>query len=210
MQSERLTLVERYFRLNSSYRARTRSFIGNGLSTSLWDDNWTREVLSLKYPNMASFISAPSLSVKEVFEAPDLSSLFNLPLSSEALSELEDMQDWLDGHEFNDNIEDNWALVFDGAILLVKKYYKDKFDTSRVHKIFAKLWKCGCMMRIKFFGWLMLINRLNARAIVLRKKLLPDQLYQCVMCSDVYLEDVDHLFFRCDFAGACWNVIGVP
>jgi hypothetical protein len=49
-------------------------------------------------------------------------------------------------------------------------------------------------MIIKFFGWLLLMNRLNTSVVLLRKKLLQEHNSHCVMCRDEEDEDIDHLF----------------
>jgi len=33
--------------------------------------------------------------------------------------------------------------------------------------------------------------------------------FDCVLCDSSVEEEVDHLFLRCDFAKACWNLVGL-
>jgi hypothetical protein len=69
------------------------------------------------------------------------------------------------------------------------------------------IWKSSCIPRIKFFAWLVLVDRLNTKTMLRRRHLNieDDTLY--VLCSTGMEEDIDHLFFECPFTVQCWNYI---
>jgi len=72
------------------------------------------------------------------------------------------------------------------------------------HPIFARLWKSKCTPRIKFFGWLIMIDRLNTKTMLRHRNLnVEDNYVLCVLCADRYEEDVDNLFFTCQFSKRC-------
>jgi len=59
------------------------------------------------------------------------------------------------------------------------------------------------MNRIKFFAWLILVDRLNTKSMLKRRNMLAEEEVNCVMCNPGEEEDIDHLFFSCPFAQQC-------
>jgi hypothetical protein len=75
-----------------------------------------------------------------------------------------------------------------------------QFSTiSRLH-LFSK--RCGMPStpRIKFFMWLLVVDHMNTRGMLLRRNYNVQPNANCVMCSLALEEDIDHLFFGCPFA----------
>lgn len=72
------------FRLNTLFRGVTKCQLGDGKTVCCWDDLWANGILSHKYPRLASFFRAEGDSVFDIVHAPDLDSIFMLPLSEEA------------------------------------------------------------------------------------------------------------------------------
>jgi hypothetical protein len=66
----------------------------------------------------------------------------------------------------------------------------------------------GDINKHKFFGWLLLWDRLNTRNLLRRKKMILDN-YSCVLCSQNTEETLYHLFFLCPFSIACWGPINI-
>lgn len=60
---------------------------------------------------------------------------------------------------------------------------------------------------IKFFAWLVLMDRLNTKSMLRRNLNIQDDTL-CIMCNSGAEEEIDHLFFQCPFAGQCWASIG--
>jgi hypothetical protein len=56
-----------------------------------WDDLRMSSIISNTYPRLASFAKNEDASVAEIMQAEDLDSIFFLPLSQQALHELEDL-----------------------------------------------------------------------------------------------------------------------
>lgn len=69
------------FRLHNLYRGVARCSIGDGSTVLFWDDAWSQEVLSNKYPHLFSFAHSDHSSVKHIMDAQDLESIFFLPLT---------------------------------------------------------------------------------------------------------------------------------
>lgn len=65
-------------------------------------------------------------------------------------------------------------------------------------------------MKVKVFGWLLLIDRLNTRDMLDRKHCAPDGSdLTCVICSSGARETLQHLFFHCTFSSECWAQFGI-
>ena len=76
-------------RLSVLYRGIARCQLGDGSTVLIWEDLLFTELLSLKYPSVFSFVRNKRISVKEVMEIDDLDSLFSLPLSEQAYTQLQ-------------------------------------------------------------------------------------------------------------------------
>ena len=61
--------------------------------------------------------------------------------------------------------------------------------------------------RLKFFAWLILLDRLTLETCF-KGGIFMSSLTLCVLCNDQVLEDVNHLFFDCPFSTICWQKLG--
>jgi hypothetical protein len=143
---------------------------------------------------LVSFALSPPISILDVMAVPNLCSIFTLPMSIQVHNELAGLEERLEQMVYNNHQMDSWILLNGSIIFSVKNYYKGKFKGIQVPKSFPKIWKCRCTMRIKLFGWLTLVNRLNTRDILRRKNLLQGHSSFCTLCQDVRVEDIEHLF----------------
>ena len=64
-------------------------------------------------------------------------------------------------------------------------------------------------MKIKVFGWLFLMDRVNTRDLLDRKHCaLLSASISCSLCQENARETREHLFFDCAFSKGCWNRLG--
>ncbi len=64
--------------------------------------------------------------------------------------------------------------------------------------------------KVKVFGWLLLIDRLNTYDMLDRRHCSPENAsLSCVLCSTGMRETTLHLFFQCPFSSECWAQFGV-
>ena len=89
------------------------------------------------------------------------------------------------------------------------RYYNLVFQHFPVSPIFKRLWQSKCTPRLKFFAWLLLVDRLNTRNMLLRRHYNVHPNSWCVLCSTQEVEDLNHLFFTCPFALSCWNKLSI-
>ena len=190
-------------RLNVLYRGIAKCSLGNGSTILFWEDLWCPVVLNQSFPNLFQQVISGSTSVREILHAPDLASIFNLPLSQQAFDELLDLQDLISAIPYDTTENDHWSFVWGNDKYSSQKFYKLAFSTLDVPRSFSLLWKCQCTPRIKFFPWLVLVDRLNTKTMLRRKNCNMQGGLHCVLCHLRTDEDIEHLFFVCPFAVRC-------
>jgi hypothetical protein len=195
-------------RLNILFRGIAKCEIGDGRTVCFWDDIWTNHVLSYRYPRLNSYARSKGASVYEILHAEDLDSIFLLPLSTEALVEFEELQNLLQQLEYDETLQDKWMPIW-GSRYTSKKYYSYVFKNVEAHPIFKIIWKSRCIPRVKFFAWLIFVDRLNTKDMLQRRNMQVQGTQACVLCDMGSLETLEHLFFDCPFAKECWQKIGV-
>ena len=83
--------------------------------------------------------------------ADDLDAIFHLPLSQQALEELEQLQLVMQDITYDPSEKDVWLMIWGGEFTS-KKYYNFVYDSVQAQPVFRALWKSGCTPRIKFFA----------------------------------------------------------
>ena len=196
-------------RLNVLYRGIAKCTIGDGSTIAFWGDLWSTDILSEKFPRLFSFAINPDISVKEIIMAQDLDSIFHLPISGQASQELGDLQDLLLSSDYDLASNDSWSFMWGNQLYSSNRYYNLVFQHFPVSPIFKRLWQSKCTPRLKFFAWLLLVDRLNTRNMLLRRHYNVHPNSWCVLCSTQEVEDLNHLFFTCPFALSCWNKLSI-
>jgi hypothetical protein len=156
---------EDILRLNILFKGIATCDLGNGASVCFWDDLWLDGVLSQKYPRLASFAKSDGISVLQVMQAEDLDTLFMLPLSEQALDELEALQEQLRETQYDQEGTDRWTPIW-GNTYTSRRYYSHVFSGIEAHPIFKVVWKSRCNPRVKFFAWLILVDHLNTKEML--------------------------------------------
>jgi hypothetical protein len=164
-------------------------------------------VLAISFPRLASFALNSAASVKEVLEAEDLYAIFFHPLSQEAFQELRQLQEILPHLELDINSRDQWKPD-SGKDYSVKKFYNLVLDLIQAHPIFKSVWKSRGTPRVKFFIWLILVDRLNTKTMLSRRHIGERSNDHYVLCNLSDNETLEHLFFLCPIAVQCWNRLG--
>ena len=159
----------------------------------------------MKLPNLYSFVRDQRISVKNVLQVEDLDSLFMLPLCAQAFAEFQDLEAELQALPLAVGQHDVWSFIWGNSVYSSSKFYALVFKNMDVEPSFSWLWKSKCTPRIKFFGWLLLVDRLNTRNMVRRRHFHLDSGNACAMCNTSAEEDIFHLFFNCTFATSCWQ-----
>lgn len=95
---------------------------------------------------------------------------------------------------------DEWILCWGDAEFKPRKYYKFLFKNVNAPAYITKIWKSKCIMRHKVFAWLMLLDRVNTRDLLLRRHFFIGEDHACLLCNNTALETNKHLFYECTFA----------
>lgn len=178
---------------------------GNGKSTLLWKDHWNGNLLASQYPELLLFFKIDRSSISFAKQAVDFSSLFHLPLSTQAFLQFQLVQGLLYDLILTSE-EDSWLYIWNSGHYSSVKAYKQLMGTCSVPPSFKWLWACACQSRHKVFFWLLLRDRLNSRNILRRKGCQLED-YSCVLCDQGAEETIQHLFWTCPFAQECWSFI---
>jgi hypothetical protein len=103
---------------------------------------------------------------------------------------------------------DIWAYDW-GDSFTSARYYKHIHSSIQVMPAFKLLWKSSCMMRVNFFAWLLLVDRLNTRDMLHRRHWKVTEDTHCVLCPTRARETRMHLFFECNFSQRIWNYLQI-
>lgn len=148
------------------------------------------------------------MSVKEVSEASCLADIFVIPVSQAAAQELDDLRDLVHNFSLSDVI-DQRIFCWGSSKYAATKLYKLAFLNMPSSPLFQVVWKSKVTPRIKFFAWLILMDRLNTKNMLARRNFNVQPNSLCVLCHDNQEETIDHLFFACSFAKRCWDKLGI-
>ena len=139
----------------------------SGDSVVFWLDRWqfNNEVVIMqqRFPRLHSFVIDDTLTIKDVMELPDPTDNFHLPLSVEAFEEFNQLQALMPLINLHEGVNDVWKWPSRTGDYRSRIYYLFCFSEVVVDPIFGWIWKCSCTLKLKVFGWLLLMDRLNTR-----------------------------------------------
>ena len=181
-----------------------------GDNVLFWKDLWLDEILTDTHPRAFSYARNEDCSVKDFLTINSLEEQFYLPLSSQALEEVQDMQGLMAQITFDNsqNAKDVWSYTWGSREFSAKKYYNFYFRDMRAHKTYQWLWKSKVTTKIKVFGWLVLSDRLNTRNMLKRRHYNIGTNLSCLLYGQKE-EDIDHMILTCPFSRSCWATFGL-
>ena len=87
------------FKLADSYRAIPTATVNQGDSILFWSDSWilhnSNRPLRDRLPHLFSFVKDDKISAMDFLDSEDVTSMFHLPISSTAASELDHLLLWV-------------------------------------------------------------------------------------------------------------------
>ena len=116
-----------------------------------------------------SFVIDDKVSVRDVLHTLDMSELFHLPLSPEAMEEMITVQNGLLHMDTDDSLNDSWSWIPGKGKFSAKSYYATMHAHLPVDMPAKWIWESRSTMKIKVFAWLMLNDRLNTRDLLVRR-----------------------------------------
>jgi hypothetical protein len=166
--------------------------------------------MQIKYPRLFSFAKEKKISVAQFLLNNNLESQFHLPLSEQAFQEYQNLQDYIQTIQVHHGTKDSWRYIWGSNIYTSSKFYNFPYRNFQPLAPFIWIWDSKCSNKLRVFSWLLLMDRLNTRNILKRKKhKLEGNNYNCVLCNSNVEETAFHLFFSCTFSRACWQHLGI-
>lgn len=159
------------------------------------------------FPELYSFVKKPTLSLKAVWEQPEFSEHFNLPLSLQAYEQMQELSKILVQLDLEQG-KDIWTYIWGNGNYSTSKAYKVMEGNINVDRVYKWLWQSSCQPKHLVFFWLLLKDRVNTRGTLKRRNMILDS-YVCELCILQKEETSFHLFIRCNFAKECWRSIGL-
>jgi len=196
--------------LCDKFRGIATCTVGNGSTVLFWLYVWNGFFLQEKLPRLFTFAKNQKISVAAFLSTPDMSTLFHLPLSEQAYQEFQELQEIIQSVQMTQTDKDQWHYIWGSSKYTSKSFYNHLYKDFHPPKPFLWIWKSRCCNKLRVFSWLLLMDRLNTRSLLKRKKFKIDgNNYNCILCTTQREETALHLFFTCPFATSCWQQIGI-
>ncbi|GJN29935.1 hypothetical protein PR202_gb18201 [Eleusine coracana subsp. coracana] len=146
-------------------------------------------------------------TVAQVFTA-GIEAGLQLRLSRVARQELEAVTAIMESTSLTDASDTRCNDLFckDGTLSTAALYNLTMSATDPGCSFFTFIWKNRAPSKVQFFGWLMVQERVQCKANLLKKSIVDND--TCEVCANAR-EDTNHIFFQCSFACEFWRTIGV-
>ena len=152
------------------YRSITKSEVHNGKLTLFWKYFWCEnELLCDKFPHLYSYVLNEDSSVAEMASIQAPGHHFALPLLVQAFEEREQIQQILDSVDHDSLENDSHIFSWGNKTYTSAKYYNFIFARAPQNKVLQSIWKSRCLPKLRVFVWLLLMDRLNTKDLMLRK-----------------------------------------
>ena len=194
-------------KLSPIYRGVATCSIGNGTTTLFWKDDWNSIILQDRFPCLYSFVLEEDISVADFISSEDSLQSFYLPLSNQAYQEWQELQGIIATVQPS-NEKDSWVYKW-GHKYSAKKFYNFCFQDINPPAPLLWIWKSKLWPKLKFFLWLLMVDRLNTRNMLKRRKFNIGNNFDCPLCDSGQEETLEHLFFKCQFSISCWSQINI-
>lgn len=179
-------------KLLSKFKNFTVISIENGQSCLFWTDNWRSTSPATLAPELLSYAKNKLLSVSMVANTEVFSELFHLPVSNEALVQMQSL-----GNDVSLLVltatNDKWSYRWGSSNFSSSKIYKELMEHLLCTQYLNGFGRtpvnpntkcsCGCYSKTG-----------------LRRKHMAIQSYNCVLCNCATEETFEHLFLNCNFA----------
>jgi hypothetical protein len=206
--SEEGTHLASLQRLLPNYRLLTTMEVGDGHTTSFWHDCWTAlGPLAEAYPTLNTHARRGEASVRHVLSS-SLHHDFVLRLSYVASTELGTLDCLLGDVVLTNGTDVRRCLWEDVASKLSSAALYKTVTASKVECVYYKfIWENCAPPNVKFFGWLLVQNRIQTKENLLKKHCLDND--TCEVCDIGATESAAHLIVGCPFSPGFWHWLGI-
>jgi hypothetical protein len=190
------------------YRAITTCSVVSGRDTSFWSDAWLGEDdLATRFPVLFNHVKNVEASVRDVVEA-GVEPCLVPRLTPQAREELRELQAALLQVTLQEGGDQRYCPMADENNKLLSKplYQVLRARSDNMDARAAFVWESRAPPRVQFFGWLVNRSRLQCRANLARRKIVPDD--RCEVCGES-TETTAHILLQCEFAARFWEELGM-
>jgi hypothetical protein len=192
------------------YRSISKVQLGDGGRCGFWLDDWLPlGALHAAMPALYSHTTDVRISIRDVLRL-GLSTVLVPRLTTAVESERRRLATLLDSVRLNDgpNVRVLTRCGSPSGRLRSAELYKLVGFGGVQAPLASFVWDSHAPARVKFFGWLLSLGRIQTRDSLLQKNILARAAIGCPVCPAV-LETANHLVFGCPFAQAFWTSAGV-
>jgi hypothetical protein len=131
-------------------------------------------------------------------------------LSEQAYHEYQGLQEYIQTIQVEQDTKDSWSYLWGSSNYTSSRFYHLPYKNYSLLLPFSGFGIQSAATNSRVFSWLLLMDRLNTRNILRRKKLkLEGNNYKCVLCSNNVEETAHHLLFSCHSNQECWQQLGI-
>jgi hypothetical protein len=177
----------------------TTCSVQNGKSVFFWHDTWLLpENLATAYPALYSHHTQPNALICDVLQN-DFSTGLRCRLTNAATEQLASLSNLLQDVHLSDGPDTR--SMRDGSTFSTKSAYLHMQHQLQDPEA-SQIWNSKVPKKVKVFGWLLHLNKINTRANLLHKHIISSDI--CPRCQ-AQPEDRNHLFFSCPASAAIWR-----
>jgi hypothetical protein len=171
--------------------------IGNGTTVMFWSEVWNSNIMEQKIPRLCCYAKNKNISVASSIQNNYFEQQVHVPLSVQAFQEYQQMHDIIQQTQISSGAKDIWSYLWGTASYSASKFYHLPYKNVQPPRPFLWIWNFSCSNKVRVFSWLLLMDRLNGRNILRRKKhKLEGNNYNCVLCPNGREETTFYLFFH--------------
>lgn len=147
-------------KLCNMFRGFVKCNIGDGSTVLFWYDLWNGNILESKYQDSTLL--------------PEIRTSLLLSLCSSALIRAGlpriPIQDLIQALHVYQISKDSWEYIWGSKNYSSSKCYNFPYKNIKTSTLFLWIWNSKCCNKPRVFSWLLLIDKLNTRNILRRKK----------------------------------------
>jgi hypothetical protein len=144
--------------------------VGDGTTVLFWSDVWNDHLLQHNFPKLFSYAKNKTILVARFLLNNHIEEQFHLPLSDQAFLEYHAMQQLIQQTHIPEDTKDSWHYIWGNSVYTAAKFNHLPFKNVHPPKPFIWIWDSSCANKIRVFTWLLLMDRLDVRNILRRKK----------------------------------------
>lgn len=111
-----------------------------------------------------------------------ISAQFHLPLATQAFQAFSSLIHDLHSLTLSQSEKNCWSYIWGNGYYCSSKFYNFLFQGLSASTPFKWIWKSRCVMKLKVFAWLLLMDRLNTKNMLQHGHVYTGNSIFCVLC----------------------------